>query len=247
MAPGAMHHARRMSKLIYSFKIWLFRSQFKLTAFEKQGLSQMCVFSAVLYVKAWITAPLAASAPRSDLKLLQDLYNFRQYNPDISKVTCKKLVGHLWYLSEQMVGLAFFDPEVSGATKSKMVAALQTKSDNDSPKPAQKRIAIEASCAEDHGLEDFVSSNTIELLSKLHISMDFLSHDPETWESRDDYKEGSAIISKLHVINDHAERGVALVQELNQRITHDEEQFQFLMQVVADHRRQYSCRKSMLL
>jgi len=49
------------------------------------------------------------------------------------------------------------------------------------------------------------------------------------WTSRDDYNEGVAIINKLHVINDHAERGVALVQELNQRITHDEDQFQFLI------------------
>ena len=81
---------------------------------------------------------------------------------------------------------------------------------------------------------------------KLRISTDFLSSDPETWENRDDYKKACNIINKLQVTNDNAERGVALVQELNKQITYDEEQFQFLIQVVADHRHQYSYQKSML-
>ena len=29
-APGAMHHAQWMAKVLYSFKVWMFRSQFKL-------------------------------------------------------------------------------------------------------------------------------------------------------------------------------------------------------------------------
>jgi len=244
MAPGPMHHARWMSKVIYCLKIWLFRFQFKLTAIEKKGLGDMCVFSVVLYLRAWVTAPLAASAPRSDLKLLEDLYNFREYHAEMSKATCKKLMGHLWYLSEQLVGLAFFDTEVPITTKSKMVAALQKKPASGIARPGLKRITIQASTASTHSLEDFVSFNTRALLEKLHISVDFLDHNP----MRDDYNEGVAIINKLHVINDHAERGVALVQELNQRITHDEDQFQFLIQVVAEHRRQYSkCQKAMLM
>ena len=47
--------------------------------------------------------------------------------------------------------------------------------------------------------------------------------------------------------NDNAERDVVLVQELHKLITHDEKQFQFILQVVADHRRQFSsCQKSLL-
>ena len=37
-APGAIHQARWMAKVIYALKIWLFRSQFKLTAKEERGL-----------------------------------------------------------------------------------------------------------------------------------------------------------------------------------------------------------------
>ena len=63
-----------------------------------------------------------------------------------------------------------------------------------------------------------------------------------------DDKRGCITVNLLSVTNDNAERGVALVQELNKLITHDEDQFQFLLQVVADHRRQYSiCKKLLLL
>ena len=90
MAPEAMHQARWMAKVICSLKIWMFRSQFKLTKKEEKGLREVCLFSVVLYLKTWFSAPLAVSAPRNDLQLLQDLYNYRQHNDKISKSTCKE-------------------------------------------------------------------------------------------------------------------------------------------------------------
>ena len=126
MAPGPMHHARWMSKVIYSLKMWMFRLQFRLTAFEEKGLLQMCLFAVILYLKAWFMAPLAVSAPYHDLSLLQDLYKYRQHNEAISKAACKKLEHHLWYLSDELVGLAFFDSEVPVAVKRKMVQALRS-------------------------------------------------------------------------------------------------------------------------
>jgi len=38
-------------------------------------------------------------------------------------------------------------------------------------------------------------------------------------------------------VNDWAERGVALIQHFNRTLTKDEDQLQFLLQVVSDHRR----------
>ena len=48
-----------------------------------------------------------------------------------------------------------------------------------------------------------------------------------------------AIVKRLKVVNDNAERGVALVQAYNRLLTKDEEQQQFLLQVVSEHRRVY--------
>ena len=52
MAPGPMHHARWMSKVLYSLKVWMFHQQFKLTDKENNNLLQMCIFSVKIYLKA---------------------------------------------------------------------------------------------------------------------------------------------------------------------------------------------------
>ena len=41
------------------------------------------------------------------------------------------------------------------------------------------------------------------------------------------------------VVSDQAERGVALIEEFSGHLTKDEDQLQFLLQVVQEHRRAY--------
>ena len=83
-APGANHHARWMAKVIYTLKVWMFRSQFRLTSHEQKGLLDLCVFFSRIYVQAWITAPLAVKAPNSDLSLLKSLKEYANINDAIS-------------------------------------------------------------------------------------------------------------------------------------------------------------------
>lgn len=109
MAPGAIHQARWMAKIIYVMKIWLFRSQFKLTSKEETGLSDICVFVVRLYIKAWFMAPNAAAAPACDLQFLKDLVAYEAVNLQVSKVSTDKFGSHIWYLSEELVCLSLFD------------------------------------------------------------------------------------------------------------------------------------------
>ncbi len=44
-APAGLHRARWMAKALYSLKMWMFRSQFKLTKAEEKGLSNICLFT----------------------------------------------------------------------------------------------------------------------------------------------------------------------------------------------------------
>ena len=94
--PAANHHARWMAKVIYTFKVWMFRSQFRLTSHEQKGLRDLCVFFSRVYVKVWVTAPLAVKAPNSDLSLLKCLKKYADINDAISEVTTKKMAHHLW-------------------------------------------------------------------------------------------------------------------------------------------------------
>lgn len=73
MAPGAMHHARWMAKVLYAIKLWLFRQQFKLAAREEKGVRDLALFAVRVYLKAWFTAPSAVTAPLSDLQLMNEL------------------------------------------------------------------------------------------------------------------------------------------------------------------------------
>jgi hypothetical protein len=82
-----------MAKAIYSIKVWLFRSRFKLTDRESQGLLSLNIFLAKVYIKFWYQAPVAPTAARNDLQLLQLLHSYP--DRDISVETSRKMAGHL--------------------------------------------------------------------------------------------------------------------------------------------------------
>ena len=68
-APGIMHQARWISKVIYTFKVWMFWSQLSLSARAEKGLlHKICIFFARIYAKAWHTAPFSISATNNDLE-----------------------------------------------------------------------------------------------------------------------------------------------------------------------------------
>jgi hypothetical protein len=55
-----------MGKVIYVLKMFLFREELELAPKIKKGLEQLALFYSLLYVKAWISAPNPADAPRND-------------------------------------------------------------------------------------------------------------------------------------------------------------------------------------
>lgn len=109
MALGPIHQARWMTKIIYTMKIWLFWSLFKLTSKEETGLGDICLFAVLLCIKAWFIAPNAAAVPASDLQFLKDLVVYEAVNPQVPKVSTDKFGSHLWYLAEELACLSLFD------------------------------------------------------------------------------------------------------------------------------------------
>jgi hypothetical protein len=88
-------------------------------------------------------------------------------------------------------------------------------------------------------LVDFTTKQSRLLFQRLELPDGFLAVDPDEWDRREYFRRASAVINELKVVNDHAERGVALVQELSGMLTHNKEQFQFMLQVVCENRRQF--------
>ena len=71
----------------------------------------------------------------------------------------------------------------------------------------------------------------------------YVGEDPKAWPFSDDYCEGLKVVIALTDTNDHAERGVALIEEYSSILTHSEEQTQYLVQVVSKHRKKFPNRK----
>ena len=236
VAPGAIHHARWMAKAIYSFKLWMFRSQFELTACQITGLRKLCIFFSRIYVEAWATASTAAKVPSSDLKLLKQLQMFCTFDTEIPKATLKKMAGQLWYLSEELVGLALFDDDLDNGTKDKMVSATKEKEGEEEP---LKRATIDLKFVQDKTVVNFAIKNSKRLFKNLDVPEDFLTYPAAQWKHQPSFIAAKSFISTLAVTNDHAERGVALIEDFSGRLTKDEDQLQFALRIVADHHKKF--------
>lgn len=120
-APGATHHARWMSKIIYSLKIFLFRQQFQLSDDEISNIKEMVLFASLIYVKAWIESPLASDAPVNDLAFFKKLHEYAAVSETVSNAAIGKFENHLWYLGPELVVLSLFSNKVLPKEKLKML------------------------------------------------------------------------------------------------------------------------------
>jgi len=122
---------------------------------------------------------VASSAPRNDLKLLQ-LHHLYP-NRDISADTSRKIAGHLWYLSEDLILLSLFDAEVDLLTKR---AILKASEEKDGEKDPPKRAQVDMATVQQKTLIDFVSKSSRNLFAMLNLPDGFLTEDPASWNSR---------------------------------------------------------------
>ena len=117
--------------------------------------------------------------------------------------------------------------------------------------PAQqdhtKRITVDLRTFVEKKLEDIISAKSMTLFELMELPSAFLSVDPDLWESQQDYQQAAETVHAMSVVNNHAECGVALIQELSGLITKDESQLQFLLHVVEQHRQAYHDSKKQML
>jgi hypothetical protein len=133
--------------------------------------------------------------------------------------------------------LALFDPKTTVEEKRKFVKAM--KHENGTV-DTLKRITIDVSEISAKTVASFATKNSMKLLTALQIDNSFLRSDPTEWKMLPTYLEAQKRVSALRIVNDLAERGVSLIQSYNQSLTKNETQFQFLLQVVEDHRQRFS-------
>lgn len=274
--PGAVHHARFMSKAIYSLKIYLFNKQFQgkdqLSVEEIPKLANFCIYVVVAHVNAWYTSGNPASAPRHDIEFLKTIQYLQTVDSTIATAAAKKIENHLWYLSEELAPLGFFDEKLSLDCKRKMIVALQTKESvpensikldlNEllgikkisKKKNFPKKKIVNALALEEQGVPDnsieldvnnlkkkivneltvdkLISKSSMQFFEILGLPCDFLNENPSIWESLESYQISKSIIDSLQVVNDRAERCVALISEYNKTLTYDENKKDAIIKIV---------------
>jgi len=242
--PGAFHHARWLSKVIYSIKIYMFRKQFKVMPKEEKALLSFNLFASLLYMSSWFSCRFPEDAAINDLSLLKKFDTYKSVDEKISQTATAALKRHLWYLSKELIGLSFFSNHVSSETKQKMISKLNTK-------PNAKIVKRLENVADIHlkSIEDFVTSRSLVIFERLGIDFpSLLATDPSIWDSLEAYKKGTIRIKGLRVVNDCAERGIALISTYNEKLTKNEEQRQYLLNIVQQHRDKFkSAKKSLLM
>lgn len=74
-----------------------------------------------------------------------------------------------------------------------------------------------------------------------------MNHDPQEWSEMDEYVKAQSLLRELKVVNDTAERAVKLMSDFNNKLTCNEDQYQYIMLCVKEHREMYpDVRKSTL-
>ncbi|KAL4126641.1 hypothetical protein QTP88_010853 [Uroleucon formosanum] len=139
---------------------------------------------------------------------LKKLELYEINDKEVAEKVIMKFINHLWYLSKECAAFSIFDERLSIETRMKM-AEKQKQPEKES----QKRC--------------YSSNNVFERFNEY-----FLKVQPNEWPNVEEYEKGKSIIHFLKVVNDTAERGVKLMQEYNDKFTTNEDQKQFILQVV---------------
>ena len=73
----------------------------------------------------------------------------------------------------------------------------------------------------------------------LKIPRGCLDNNPSNWKNSISYMGCKSKVFSMKVTNDTAERGVSLIQNYLHVLTKDEEQRQYLLQIVSEHRKKF--------
>lgn len=175
------------------------------------------------------------------MQLIKDLISYKKINIEVADRVLKAVIRHTWYLNEVLIGLAFFDRTIDVETKRLMIQALERTGSAQ----IENRITINLKLIPQQQIYDFITENTKKFFdilfdnSIVSVLTDFLDLDPSEWYTDESYQKAEEIAQLLFVVNDVAERAVALAGTYNDKFTKNEEQKQLVFLVVEEHRKEF--------
>ena len=238
-APGARHHARWMSKVIYTIKIAMLKHQLgkEISGGLLKKIVELAQFLCLYYVKPWMRATLPVQAPIEDLNLYKMMLSNAighksEEIQQLSQAVASKFENHFWYLTEHLVVLSLFS---DASVQQKQAISRAMKSFKRQPlfKTAVPMPDIKPSTQ----LKDLVGPDSWLIFNLINEEPVFLSKSASLWEKDENYNRIRSRLVNMKVVNDSSERALRLVTEYHHsRITKSQDQKQFLYQVVKNLR-----------
>ena len=256
-----------MAKILYSLKLTLFQQQLHNSFSEGflKKVSLLSLFLCLYYIVPWLSASVGPDAPKNDLELLKDLSYviskpslFPEHFHEFASAGRNKLMDHLWYISERLVPFCLFSEKVNTQEKQKVrQAILRYTTDGQSAVDTTFNMSMpdfDPAKSATYQLHDFVGLDSwtfLKLVSTNYIAssdastsqdsddnpLNFLNAHLSKWENMPSYVFIKKQVRNLTVVNDVAERGLALITEFHSSKTpKSEEQKQYLYKVIKEMR-----------
>ena len=215
-APGALHHARFLASCLYIMKLVMLSNltpRGLLTPNMLANLERMAQYIALFHGSWFLQARVVAIAPRLDFNLWEQMGSYQDIDAPIARAVRQSLLRHLWYLTEHLVILAFFDESVAPEVKEDMATRL-----HNTPRPqnfatGKPEFPTGIITANIPTMEQFIGPKSWLLFHLLGNNGAWLTMPPDQWSTNQEYNNMRDIVTKLEVVNDVAERGVKDIQD----------------------------------
>ena len=234
--PGADHHARWMSKIIYSLKIFLVRS-FQLEEEVRAQNLRFIKFALLVYIKHWFTVPVASAAPSNDLEFIKVLTRYREVDKLIAFEALTKFRNHLWYVNPRLAVIALADSSLPDGERMKICSALrnspQVEIKNGKPIFPDIPWTTEGTPPPPSGFITSESHLIFQILKMDDMSwLQTLESLPcSRWDHVANYQKFARFVNSLSVTNDVAERAIALITQYMDRVRNEDERQDLLLNV----------------
>ena len=225
--PGAFHHARFMMQSIYSLKMRLLSKQVTILSKKEKGqVSVMAEFVGLFHTLWFLKCPMTSSAPFLQLQSIMQMKRYRKHRPAISDLVLNSMKNHLWHITEQSVITALADENLSADQRKSLALALYNTPRADKFQPEQPKFPDVFD--EKHypnklwlsgqvpQLQDFVGPRSWLIFNKLQLGQvdcEWLQLEPTSWSLMSGYQRFRKFVTETTIVNDPAERGVALAAD----------------------------------
>ncbi|KAK0055523.1 hypothetical protein Bpfe_015034 [Biomphalaria pfeifferi] len=130
--------------------------------------------------------------------------------------------------------------------KTRMASCLITASEHETSSERSIKYTGKEELG-DKKLDYFIGSRSHFFFQVLNLDKLFLNLPVEQWPQLEAYLHAKVVAHSLKVVNDSAERGIALASNFNKSLTKKEDEKQYFYQVVESHRKQYPDAKNATL